>query len=243
MLLLLILLGSIVWVIAAPDFEPAIAVGTSLLGVLGNEVVLRKKKHAATMAQSVQGNAIGIQAGGDNNLGNIDHGRQNAYKLSEVAMKTVSERVEKITNDFFSELLAKNSNGVAQAQDPDFQYVFLQAQTSYARSGAADLEQLLVDLLVDRIGAAERDILQIVLNESLATVSKLTDSHIATLAVAFFFQHVDCRPHGLEQFGTSLDDVVERHRHSQIIWSRYCVSAWRDYLCKALLPNFFVHEA
>eukprot|EP01032_Pedospumella_encystans_P030690 gene30690-34638_t len=160
-----------------------------------------------------------------------------------VAVKTVSERVEKITNDFFSELLAKNSNGVAQAQDPDFQYVFLQAQTSYARSGAADLEQLLVDLLVDRIGAAERDILQIVLNESLATVSKLTDSHIATLAVAFFFQHVDCRPHGLEQFGTSLDDVVERHRHSQIIWSRYCVSAWRDYLCKALLPNFFVHEA
>ena len=48
---------------------------------------------------------------------------------------------------------------------------------------------MLVDLLVDRSKQQQRDILQIVLNESLNTAPKLTDSQLAVLAVIFLFRY------------------------------------------------------
>lgn len=63
------------------------------------------------------------------------------------------------------------------------------AQKEYARVGDADLEGLLVDLLVDRSKQNQRDLLQIVLNESLITAPKLTNDQLATLAVIFLLRY------------------------------------------------------
>ena len=64
----------------------------------------------------------------------------------------------------------------------------------------------MVDLLVDRTRYQSRDFIQIVLDESLNTAPKLTNSQLASLAAVFFLRFT--RNNGLgthESFGQDLD--------------------------------------
>lgn len=64
-------IGSIVWFIAQRDYEPAIAIVTSLSAFIAAWFGDKKLKRQASQSQSVSKNAIGIQAGGDVKMGNI----------------------------------------------------------------------------------------------------------------------------------------------------------------------------
>jgi len=64
-------IGSVAWFIAQRDYEPAIAILTSLSAFVAAWFVDKKQKRQAKQNQSVAKNGIGIQAGGDVNLGNI----------------------------------------------------------------------------------------------------------------------------------------------------------------------------
>jgi hypothetical protein len=100
----------------------------------------------------------------------------------------------------------ENPNGLSQAETPDFQHSLFTVQKEYARNGDKDLGDLLVDLLVDRSKHDQRDILQIVLNESLSTAPKLTDTHLAGLSVIFLFKYTQNFGVGDHQaFGGYLD--------------------------------------
>lgn len=65
----LIFIGSVAWFIAQPDYEPAIAILTSLSAFIAAWFVDQKEKRKAKQNQSIFKNGIGIQAGGDVNLG------------------------------------------------------------------------------------------------------------------------------------------------------------------------------
>ena len=119
----------------------------------------------------------------------LDVFQKNFYQLGGAARETANVRGEEITEEFLSKLQKENPSGLEKAQDPDFQYALLTVQKEYARNGDKDLGDLLVDLLVDRSKQEQRDILQIVLNESLSTAPKLTENHLAVLAVIFFFRY------------------------------------------------------
>lgn len=67
-------LGSLAWCVAAPDWEPAIAIVTTLIALIGAWVSTGKEKAQASQTQSVQGDGVGIQAGGDVHMGNITKG-------------------------------------------------------------------------------------------------------------------------------------------------------------------------
>ena len=64
-------IGSVAWFIAQRDYEPAIAILTSLSAFVAAWFVDKKQKRQANQNQSVSKNGIGIQAGGDVNLGSI----------------------------------------------------------------------------------------------------------------------------------------------------------------------------
>jgi hypothetical protein len=64
-------IGSVVWFIAQRDYEPAIAILTSLSAFVAAWFVDKKQKRQANQNQSVSNNGIGIQAGGDVNFGSI----------------------------------------------------------------------------------------------------------------------------------------------------------------------------
>jgi hypothetical protein len=119
----------------------------------------------------------------------LDVFRTNFYQLAGVAKETAKTRAEEITEEFLLKLQKEFPAGFEKSHDPDFQYALFTVQKEYARNGDKDLGALLVDLLVDRSKQEQRDILQIVLNESLSTAPKLTENQLAALAVIFLFKY------------------------------------------------------
>lgn len=171
--------------------------------------------------QRVAEGSTAIQAGGDVIITKtglslsevrdvaLDVFRTNFYKLAGVAKKTARARAEEITEEFLSKLQRENPAGLAKSHDPDFQYALFTVQKEYARNGDKDLGDLLVDLLVDRTKQEQRDILQIVLNESLNTAPKLTENQLAVLAVVFLFKYTQNYGIGNHQMlGEYLDSHV-----------------------------------
>ncbi len=151
--------------------------------------------------QDVGNGATAIQAGGSVTVVNVgvtssearqialDVAKATFYELTGAAKETAAVRVEEITDQVIKKLEKDFPAGLQKAKDPDFQYALYTVQKEYARNGDKDLGDLLVDLLVDRSKQDQRDILQIVLNESLATAPKLTETHLAALAVIFLFKY------------------------------------------------------
>jgi hypothetical protein len=58
-------IGSVAWFIAQRDYEPAIAIVTSLSAFIAAWLGEKKMKQQANQNQIVAENGIGIQAGGD----------------------------------------------------------------------------------------------------------------------------------------------------------------------------------
>ena len=71
----LVFVGSIAWLIATPDYEPAIASITSFSALIAIFFGEKRAKRRAAQSQFVAENAIGIQAGGDVKVGNIHANR------------------------------------------------------------------------------------------------------------------------------------------------------------------------
>jgi hypothetical protein len=168
--------------------------------------------------QDVGNGATAIQAGGSVTLINVgvtsaearaialDVAKATFYELTGTAKEIAEIRVEEITDQVIKKLEKDFPAGLQKAKDPDFQYALFTVQKEYARNGDKDLGDLLVDLLVDRSKQDQRDILQIVLNESLSTAPKLTDTHLAALAVIFLFKYTQHLRVGNHQtFGEYLD--------------------------------------
>lgn len=168
--------------------------------------------------QDIGDSATAIQAGGNVTVVNLgvtpaearaialDVAKATFYELTGEAKETASTRVEEITNQVIEKLEKEFPAGLQKAKDPDFQYALFTVQKEYARNGDKELGDLLVDLLIDRSKHDNRDILQIVLNESLSTAPKLTDTHLAALAVTFLFKYTQDQGVGNHRLlGTYLD--------------------------------------
>lgn len=169
-------------------------------------------------SQNVGDGATAIQAAGNVTVVNVgvtasearqialDVAKATFYELTGIAKETASIRVEEITDQVIKKLETDFPEGLQKSKDPDFQYALYTVQKEFARNGDKELGDLLVDLLVDRSKQDQRDILQIVLNESLATAPKLTDTHLAALAVIFLFKYTQNFGIGNHQmFGDYLD--------------------------------------
>lgn len=172
-------------------------------------------------SQDIGNGATAIQAGGSVTVVNfgvssaearqiaLDVAKSTFYELAGAAKETASVRVEEITEKVIKKLEEDFPAGLQKANDPDFQYALYTVQKEYARNGDKDLGDLLVDLLIDRSKQDQRDILQIVLNESLATAPKLTDTHLAALAVVFLFKYTqNVRIGNHEMLGEYLDKYL-----------------------------------
>ncbi len=151
--------------------------------------------------QEVSDGSTAIQAGGNVSITKtgltysevrdlaLDVFRANFYELAGLAKETAKVRAEEITETFLAKLQKEYPTGLDKSYDPDFQYALFTVQKEYARNGDKELGDLLVDLLVDRSKQEHRDILQIVLNESLGTAPKLTENQLSALAIIFLFRY------------------------------------------------------
>jgi len=108
-------------------------------------------------------------------------GRSNLVEMQGLAKQIVDERLESFTDRFVQSVEAR-APGVLQAvQDPDVQYTLFAAQRDYARSGAENLGETLIDLLVARCAEKTGSLRAIVLNEAVTTVGRLTPGQVNAL--------------------------------------------------------------
>lgn len=174
--------------------------------------------------QDVSDSATAVQAGNNANVQVVhNHGlsysevRQvaldvftaNYYTLAGAAKEIARVRAEEVTEAFLKKLQEEHPEGLSKSEDPDFQHGLLTIQKEYARTGDKELGDLLIDLLVDRSKQDQRNILQIVLNESLSTAPKLTSAQLSVLAVIFLFTYT--QNHGIgnhEELGNYLDHYI-----------------------------------
>lgn len=113
----------------------------------------------------------------------------NFYRLSEQAMQVAKARVNELMDYFLYELQKRAPHALSSVLDPDMQFVLYTSLREYARAGDKDLGQLLVDILVDRAKNNERTLMQIVLNESLSVVPKLTIEQFDALSLIFLIKY------------------------------------------------------
>jgi len=189
-----------------------------LKSILSKINLFKEKRMNENQQQSLGDASTAIQAGGDVHYGitytearsiALDVAKATFYELTGVAKETAGIRVEEITEQVLKKISETNPEHLNKAVDPDFQFALSTVQKEYARTGDKDLGDLLVDLLVDRSKLEKRDILQIVLNESLDTAPKLTESHLAALAIIFLFGYTQNHTIGNHQIlGEYLDRFV-----------------------------------
>ena len=134
--------------------------------------------------------------------------KENFLKLSEEAYEVVIERASVFVENFLKELLSRNEEGIAQAKNPSFQSIFYNAQKFYACSGDEEMRDLLINMLVERTKHENRDFEQIVLDEAIITIPKLTDQQIATLSVSFLL--VKSRFLGVKNIDAFIE-TIEKH--------------------------------
>jgi hypothetical protein len=162
--------------------------------------------------------SVNLQAGSDITLGAnylevrqiaMDVFEANFLKLRDEAASLAHKRAEVFIAAFLQEAARNGLPEIPEAKNPDFQYVLFSAQRDYARSGNLDLGELLVQLLVDRARVEERDLKQIVLNESLTVAPKLTSDHLDALSLVFILKYRGLpRIESLADFHLVLDDLV-----------------------------------
>lgn len=147
----------------------------------------------------------------------LDVFKANFYELSGKAEETAKKRAEEITEDFLTKMKDENPLGFNEAEDPDFQHALFTVQKEYARTGDEQLGDLLVDLLVDRSKQEKRDIMQIVLNESLNIAPKLTTDQLSALSIIFLLRYtMNHRVGNIDLLGEYFDKNIKPFAHSLV---------------------------
>lgn len=135
----------------------------------------------------------------------------NFIRMSESASKIATERAIEITEKFLDKLMTNNPQGIIQAQNPNFQYSLYNAQKEYAKSGDKDLEEALVNILLARSFELERGTLQVLLNEAINVIPKLTQAQLNLLSIYFIFTkltiNLDCTQ-SIDDFISTLETLV-----------------------------------
>jgi len=94
-------------------------------------------------------------------------------------------------------------------RDPGMQHSLFEAQKAYAKTGDKDLEGLLIDILVERAANNERNLHQIVLDESLVVAPKLTAEHMDALSVNFMLTKTfDRTMNSLDSLKSYLERII-----------------------------------
>lgn len=119
----------------------------------------------------------------------LDIFNSNFLQLSKEALNTATQRAEEITNNFILRLQEDKPSSLESVKDPGFQNALYEAQKSYAKTGDKDMADVLVDVLVDRVEHQERNLKQIVLDESISVIPKLTSSQLDTLTLVFLLKY------------------------------------------------------
>lgn len=170
------------------------------------------------MDQNSGSDSTNIQVGGNAQFGlsyedarqiAIDVFKANYYEFSEKAAKKALERAEEITEDFLKRFFEDDGHDKAKLEEPAVQSSIFEVQKAYAKTGDKDLQQRLLDTLLARVDSEERHINQIVLDEAITVLSKLTDNEVKLLSfIASTFKVIYTNVDTIAAFNSFLTDAL-----------------------------------
>jgi hypothetical protein len=138
--------------------------------------------------------SINVQVAGDLTIGiSIDSAKQialnvfkdNFLQLSEKAASIAFIRTEELVNEFMLALYHKHQDLTYKLQDPAIQYSLFNVQREYAKTGDIRLKEQELELLLERVGSKERSLKQIVLDEAIETLPKLSQEQMNFICYVF----------------------------------------------------------
>lgn len=147
-----------------------------------------KKQQAGDSSSNIQAENVNVYNGisySDAKEIALDIFNSNFLHLKDEAAKIATERAEEITEKILDSIKEKSPEALDQFKQPGMQDSLFTAQKEFAKSGDKDLGDLLVDIIVDRANVTKRNMLQIVLDESLTIASKLTVEQLDSLTLIF----------------------------------------------------------
>lgn len=116
------------------------------------------------------------------------------------------ERAIYITEKLFSRLIEKNIVINEQFKAPGLQDSLFSTQKEFAKSGDLEMGGLMIELLTERINAENRDYRQIIINEALLVIPKLTSEQIDFISIIFILTDMIIYPKG--DFTSYLTDLL-----------------------------------
>jgi len=114
--------------------------------------------------------------------------KQNFLTLRDEASSLAIERANEFTIKLVEELKIRKPDTMQNAKTPGFQYALYEAQKNFAKTGDKDMAEVLVDILIDRLEFNDRNLRQIVLDESIGIIPKLTSSQLDVLTLVFLLK-------------------------------------------------------
>lgn len=115
----------------------------------------------------------------------LDVYRSNMMEFKSIAETIANERAEEITEKVLKKISEQDSKSFEEFEKPGMQDALFRTQKEYAISGDKDIGDLLVDILVDRAKTPKRNMLQLVLDESLSVAPKISIEQLDTLTLNF----------------------------------------------------------
>src|SRR5262245_12723772 len=174
----------------------------------------------SSQRQETGSGAVAIQSGGNTT---IHHGidatqmREIIKALAEQLLipgyvQMAKEVVEARLVEFEARVLARFATDKATSPDafadPDFQAVVTQAQRAHARSGDAEVRDVLVDLIARRSAQRDRSRLSLTLNQAIGKSAELTHEEFAALSFVYVLHGVGFPVNNLQDLGATLRKYV-----------------------------------
>lgn len=120
-------------------------------------------------------------------------------KLAEVSANEAEKRVNDIVNKFVHRLNEKQYL-MMSLKDPDVQYDMYIMMKEYSRCPNEELAILLIESLILRMNEKNRSLRQIVINQAIEVIPKLTTQAIDILTVIFFLKNVTSNSITIDQY-------------------------------------------
>lgn len=115
---------------------------------------------------------------------------KNFQKLSQLAYSVARDRAEEFTSNLIEVVQQRTPDALETFQDPGTQAALFSAQSGYAKTGDADLGEVLIELLMTRISASVRDTSQLASTYAVTIAENLSSHHFAILTCSFILKQI-----------------------------------------------------
>ena len=188
-------------------------IGVAILSYFGGKEIVKKIKIKQNVkgqgvnissTNDINSESISTQTAGDNSQNFLVHGdyhaglsysdarqvaldvfKANTYVFTDLAKQTINDRATEITDDIFTMIYNELPDRIEKLVEPAVQEALLKAQKAYSKNNSPELKEKLIVLLKNRLCVDEADMEQIILDEALEIVPKLTNEQLDIMSLHF----------------------------------------------------------